>query len=602
MLTTEDLTAAINVYLKRRNTQYAIMVDGAWGGGKTHFIVNEILSRTSDIEYLYISLYGLRSIEDIENEIFKSIVFRWGEAITGPRPGKEQGAGISQQTGAVSSGYAVQLFFNRFKTPNVPGGKTLVVCFDDLERWNSDLNVCLSYINKLVEHETVKCILVGNTEELDDKNLRVFSKAREKTIRHIYKFENNFRAIFTISLGLLDYGSKSSKTFLRTLINKNSISLESLLKRVETRNIRIFVEALQLYEYIYRKNARAFNRSKRLAFTYFVTLFSALLLVKRYFINKKERNELLETDHSKSRGFSFLSRIGYFEKNAPDIVTGDSRVLLDIIFYRLDQISLKGAFSVINHGFYVKDDFEGDFDKWSAEQAYESYLDADYFFQLENLDAQHLLEEVVRALLKDRSITNPATLLLLSERIISDIERNVVDFDLILFKKSIIETVGYLYESGKMERVEINFFDSNGGRFENCQGLYNYVMELNAEYLRVAEARRLADFWNILRSNPGQFESQLNGFYTKPIFSQYKKANEITVALEALNNAQLLNFIKMIQTRRGDPRCSESVEIESEKSKAIGKKLGVKYSTSYGVRACHFRQLADLLTATGVPG
>ncbi len=50
-----------------------------------------------------------------------------------------------------------------------------------------------------------------------------------------------------------------------------------------------------------------------------------------------------------------------------------------------------------------------------------------------------------------------------------------------------------------------------------------------------------------------------------------KKANEIIVALEALNNAQLLDFIKMIQTRRGDPRCRESVKFESEKSKAIGK-------------------------------
>lgn len=35
----------INEYIEKENTQYAIMIDGEWGSGKTFFIKNEYIKK-----------------------------------------------------------------------------------------------------------------------------------------------------------------------------------------------------------------------------------------------------------------------------------------------------------------------------------------------------------------------------------------------------------------------------------------------------------------------------------------------------------------------------------------------------------------------------
>ena len=50
-----------------------IMLSGAWGSGKTHFWDNEIREKLD--KNIYVSLYGKKSILDIENEVLtKSIL------------------------------------------------------------------------------------------------------------------------------------------------------------------------------------------------------------------------------------------------------------------------------------------------------------------------------------------------------------------------------------------------------------------------------------------------------------------------------------------------------------------------------------------------
>lgn len=56
------------------NPEYAILLNGAWGCGKTYFI-NELLkeswlNKPKDKEVIKISLYGLNSTKEIENQLF----------------------------------------------------------------------------------------------------------------------------------------------------------------------------------------------------------------------------------------------------------------------------------------------------------------------------------------------------------------------------------------------------------------------------------------------------------------------------------------------------------------------------------------------------
>ena len=65
-------------YVKSKNTDYAIMVDGKWGSGKTYFWTKELKPTIESTYYdqynmystIYVSLYGLTSIEEINKKVF----------------------------------------------------------------------------------------------------------------------------------------------------------------------------------------------------------------------------------------------------------------------------------------------------------------------------------------------------------------------------------------------------------------------------------------------------------------------------------------------------------------------------------------------------
>ncbi|MCK6598994.1 MAG: KAP family NTPase, partial [Bdellovibrionaceae bacterium] len=69
----------LNYYLSKANkNDFAILIDGAWGSGKTHFIKSyikakeEVRGEVDEEKYLYISLYGISSVGEIDDLIFKA--------------------------------------------------------------------------------------------------------------------------------------------------------------------------------------------------------------------------------------------------------------------------------------------------------------------------------------------------------------------------------------------------------------------------------------------------------------------------------------------------------------------------------------------------
>ena len=51
---------------------FAIMLSGSWGSGKTHFIKNEFINKDSE-KYIYISLNGVSSTDEIDSLLIQSI-------------------------------------------------------------------------------------------------------------------------------------------------------------------------------------------------------------------------------------------------------------------------------------------------------------------------------------------------------------------------------------------------------------------------------------------------------------------------------------------------------------------------------------------------
>jgi hypothetical protein len=592
-----DIIKAVLTYIQSDSVQYAIMINGAWGIGKTHFVQNEVMPAADQIEFIYLSLYGLTSLQDLENLIQSKLAVKSVSAKRDKNVKTFQRAAVTQ---AEQSAVLVQGDFNL--TQNNRTAK-LVLCLDDLERWSGDLDQCLSYVNRLVDQENYKCILVGNIDEISETEMPAFANAREKTIRHVFQFENSYKAIFDIALGLPSYSSKISRRFLRSMVKNNQLVLQRLLDRVGVKNIRTVSEAFQLYEYVFRRNSKLFQANRSLAFAYLMALQSALILVNKFLLAKDYRKKLMTQDHTEGKGFKYLSEIGYFDDDSSEFLTDDARYLLDTIFYRMDQISLKGLFSIVRNGYYLKSDFEGNFENWRREQQYDTYLDKEKFYRLDDAQALKVFNEMYACLVDKKSVINPITILLLAERIIEDMAAGVIKLNPVHFKASIIDAVDHLYESGNMQSVEVSIFDLSGDRFINCRGIYNHVLKRNQVYQRAAEEHHVGQFWKSLLEKTQSLESLMAEYNPASIFAYQEQAEVVLDSLDSLNNDRLHLLTNWVESGIGERNADDILNHQSNSEiQKLVEIISRKYEAGVGITAAQFRRLSRKLRSKFLDG
>lgn len=73
----EELVDSILDYVRADYTDYAIMINGEWGSGKTHFWNTKVKNKIESMQLngkkfttIYMSLYGISNLEDISKKIF----------------------------------------------------------------------------------------------------------------------------------------------------------------------------------------------------------------------------------------------------------------------------------------------------------------------------------------------------------------------------------------------------------------------------------------------------------------------------------------------------------------------------------------------------
>ena len=174
----EDLVESILDYVKADYTDYAIMINGEWGSGKTYFWNNKIRRKIESLQLngkryttIYMSLYGISNLEEISKKIFIETTqlmdrnlkkfMSYNEQKTIPEYAKT-GLDMANFFGVTQNGDKVNYeeFFNT---------DDKILCFDDLERANVDVIDILGYINNFVEHDHIKTIIICNEKELSTK-------------------------------------------------------------------------------------------------------------------------------------------------------------------------------------------------------------------------------------------------------------------------------------------------------------------------------------------------------------------------------------------------------------------------------------------------
>lgn len=174
-------------YLNSANKpDYAVLITGDWGSGKTHFIqeylggdkkiVKDWMTDCEQYIVLYASLFGAKSREEMDRRVLEKLhpiltsdkkkIFTSSFPIIGlitgaltPIPG---GAIAGQRIGSDLKAFTNDFISVLLKEKKDNDYKNLVVVFDDVERADMPLPELLGYLNEYVEHLRVPCILLAD--------------------------------------------------------------------------------------------------------------------------------------------------------------------------------------------------------------------------------------------------------------------------------------------------------------------------------------------------------------------------------------------------------------------------------------------------------
>lgn len=166
--------------------RYALMITGEWGTGKTWLIQRHSSSDKLN-KYLYISLYGAKSANDVAERIFAArhpLLASKGAVIAGRLI---KGLVKISTTIDLNGDNRGDLQFNA-GIPGVmdevkknPSTDKDILVFDDIERCAVVGDELWGLINQLVEHDGKKVILLSAENEMEGKD-GSYRRTKEKTI------------------------------------------------------------------------------------------------------------------------------------------------------------------------------------------------------------------------------------------------------------------------------------------------------------------------------------------------------------------------------------------------------------------------------------
>ena len=170
------------------NLEYAVLLKGKWGSGKTFFI-KIFIEELKEIKFVYVSLFGLKTIEEVHEKIFESFhpllsskgtkflsSILKGAIKFGTKVEIEDLISLDKDLEKELNKYInieidennlIRNIFNYApKILRKDNKKNIVFVFDDLERCLIKTEHLFSLISDFVEQKGLKLIVIGNEEEI----------------------------------------------------------------------------------------------------------------------------------------------------------------------------------------------------------------------------------------------------------------------------------------------------------------------------------------------------------------------------------------------------------------------------------------------------
>lgn len=238
----QKVQMAINKFLSDESPE-VLAIKGKWGTGKT-YCWNNWLKAANKKEliklqkYAYISLFGIRSLDELKIMIFEQTVDK--ELI-------DDGASLKTlqtNTDKVIKSLGRKTFRFLQGTPWLENFGTAIqsatfltlnktiICFDDLERKGDTLSFkdFLGLVSLLKEQRQCKIVLILNDNSFDDKSLDELNKFKEKVVGIELKFDPSSEECANIVFEEADIFKEELSKFIQVLNIKNMRTIQRIRK------------------------------------------------------------------------------------------------------------------------------------------------------------------------------------------------------------------------------------------------------------------------------------------------------------------------------------------------------------------------------------
>lgn len=577
MSQSQYIVESIKSFVKQEQTSYAVLLNGAWGSGKTHFWENNlikaiekipIIEENSDETYkhVYISLYGLSNIKEVEKKLLLNLylykskkenenkfnlfknkfnpfknekVIKWGSIVL-------SGLRDVELFGVSASSFKLE----KIDIQKLINLSDVVFCFDDLERSSIPINELLGYINELVEHGNAKVIIIANEEAIEGKE--TYKKIKEKVVGRTLLYKPNH----TVVVKQIVNSMKNQDC--KKMLHDNLALIEKTFLNSDTNNIRILKQTIYDFEVIYNEVQENYPKISEKVMREILYFTLAIGFEIRSGMKESDNLEKITSD----KEFFYYVRLRDNVKDEPwkSLKAFDEKYLLkenNIRYIKfIETFVRKGILDIVT----FKNEMDGITKNGDEELKYNSFLTHEYWYhsdedfrrlsqltfeKLEQGDcvlytyyaAYKRFEELIKLKLFDKSIDE------LTEAILSGIDK----------AKEKAE-----YEEGREEGLSAARTMASGNRKLILDKLCSSIDELKAQ----KEKQEIFNLFQLIKVDVPKFGRELDIKYQNiPVFHilEFQLIKETIFSLE---NRDLHFFIDVMERRyKGVMREELSVEL-----------------------------------------
>ena len=210
---------------------FAVLLNGPWGIGKTFVIKNFVELLGEATRHIYVSLYGLRSVDEIDDAILQSMypVLKHKGVEIGGRALKSVGKYFNVELDLKARDFIAR-------------SKSDLYIFDDLERCEMPINTVMGYINVFVEQEGHRVIIIANEAEIRDE---AYQRIREKLVGKAFDIQSAFEeALEAFISSIKEQGAKDF------VASKSSVIAE-IYHQSKLNNLRVLQQTIWDFERLY---------------------------------------------------------------------------------------------------------------------------------------------------------------------------------------------------------------------------------------------------------------------------------------------------------------------------------------------------------------